>query len=157
MFDDCTDRRFSATGEVVPVDAIDTVACLARLASGVAGTVHVSNACKRGSGFHLDIYGTEGRLAVESPNMVQYSPARVYGAQGNGALQALPVPLRLHEVTQLSAESQALQVAQLLRHFIRSLDTGTPFHPHFGDAVSLHRTLEAVVRSSATGYWEAVA
>ena len=31
------------------------------------------------------------------------------------------------------------------------------FHPHFGEAVSLHRTLEAVVRSSATGHWEAVA
>ena len=64
---------------------------------------------------------------------------------------------RIAEVTQLSAESQALQVAQLLRHFIRSLDTGTSFHPHFGDAVSLHRTLEAVVRSSATGHWEVVA
>ena len=27
--------------------------------------------------------------------MVQYSPARVYGAQGNGTLQELPVPPRL--------------------------------------------------------------
>src|SRR5437870_2194930 len=48
------ETRFSDTGEVVPVDAIDTVACMARLASGVTGTVHVSNVCKRGSGFHLD-------------------------------------------------------------------------------------------------------
>ena len=88
--------------------------------------------------------------------MVQYSPARVYGAQGDGTLQELPVPPRLHEVAQLPADSQALQVAQLLRQFIRSLETGTPFHPHFGDAVNLHRTLEAVVRSSATGRWEGV-
>jgi hypothetical protein len=34
---------------------------------------------------------------------------------------------------------------------------GTPFHPHFGDAVSLHRTLEAVVCSSATSRWEVIA
>ena len=88
--------------------------------------------------------------------MVQYSPARVYGAQGSAALQELPVPPRLHEVTQFPAESQARQVAQLLRQFIRSLHTGTPFHPHFGDAVNLHRTLEAIVRSSATGHWEVV-
>jgi predicted dehydrogenase len=114
------EARFADTGEVVPVDAIDTVAFLARLASGVTGTVHVSNVCTHGSGFRLDIYGTEGRLSVESPHMVQYSPARVYGAQGSGALQALPVPSRLHEVPQLSADSQALQVAQLLRHFIRN-------------------------------------
>jgi len=97
------------------------------------------------------------RSDVETPNMVQYSPASVYGAQGSGALQALPVPPHLHEVSQLPADSQALQVAQLLQQFIRSVHTGTAFHPDFGDAVSLHRTLEAVVRSSATGRWEVVA
>jgi len=89
--------------------------------------------------------------------MVQYSPARVYGAQDGGALQELPVPTRLHVVPNLPAESQVLQVAQLLRYFIQSVHTGTTFHPHFGDAVDLHRTLEAVVRSSATGRWEVVA
>lgn len=151
------ETRFADTGEVVPVDAIDTVAFMARLASGVTGTVHVSNVCTRGSGFHLDIFGTDGCLSVESPNMVQYSPARVYGAQGSGTLQELPVPPRLHAVPNLPAESQALQVAQLLRHFIQSVHTGTTFHPHFGDAVGLQRTLEAVVRSSAAGRWEVVA
>jgi hypothetical protein len=29
-------------------------------------------------------------------------------------------------------------------------------HPNFADAVSLHRTIEAIVRSSSTGRWEAV-
>jgi predicted dehydrogenase len=123
----------------------------------VTGTVHVSNACKQGSGFRLDIFGTEGRLSVESPAMVQYSTAKVYGAQGSGVLQELPVPPRLHTVPTLPVESQALQVAQLLRQFIGSLHTGSAFHPDFADAVGLHRTLEAVVRSSATGRWEAVA
>ena len=44
------EARCTDTDEVVPVDAIDTVAFMARLASGVTGTVHVSNVCKRGSG-----------------------------------------------------------------------------------------------------------
>jgi predicted dehydrogenase len=151
------ETRFADTGEVVPVDAIDTVAFMARLASGVSGTVHVSNACKQGSGFHLDIFGTEGRLSVESTNMVQYSPAKVFGAQGSGVLQELPVPPRLHTVPGLPAEHQALQVAQLLRQLIRSVHTGAAFRPNFSDAVGLHRTLEAVVCSSASGRWEAVA
>jgi predicted dehydrogenase len=150
------ETRFADTGEVVPVDAIDTVAFMARLASGITGTVHVSNACKPGSGFRLDIFGMEGRLSVESANMVQYSPARVYGAQGGGTLQELPVPSRLHVVPNLPAESQALQVAQLLRQFIQSVHTGTAFRPNFTDAVGLHRTLEAVARSSTTGRWEVV-
>jgi predicted dehydrogenase len=59
-------------------------------------------------------------------------------------------------VPNLPAESQALQVAQLLRQFVSSLHTGTTFHPNFTDAVSLHQTLEAVVRSSTTGRWEVV-
>jgi predicted dehydrogenase len=31
-----------------------------------------------------------------------------------------------------------------------------PLHPNFAEAVSLHRTIEAIVRSSSTGRWEAV-
>jgi len=150
------ETRFSDTGEVVPVTAIDTAAFLARLGSGATGTVHVSNACKQGSGFRLEIYGTEGRLLVESAHMVQYSPARVYGARGNDPTQELPVPGRLIEITGLSPESQAFQVAQLLRRFIRAVNEGAAFHPNFEDAVRLHRTIEAVVRSSQSGRWEMV-
>lgn len=150
------ETRFSDTGEVAPVTAIDTVAFMARLASGVTGTVHVSNVCNRGSGFRLEVYGTEGRLLVESSHMVQYSPARVYGAQGNEDVRELPIPGRLIEVTGLSADSQAFQVAQLLRRFIRALNSREGFHPNFGEAVSLHRTIEAVVRSSKTDTWEQI-
>lgn len=151
------ETRFSDTGEVVPVTAIDTVAFLARLASGVTGTVHVSNACQRGSGFRLEVYGTEGRLLVESSHMVQYSPASVYGARGNDHVRELPVPERLVEITDLPPDNQAFQVAQLLRRFIRAMSEGGSFHPNFGDAVTLHRTIEAVVRSSTTSTWETVA
>jgi predicted dehydrogenase len=147
------ETRFSDTGEVVPATAIDTVACMARLADGVTGTIHVSNACKAGSGFRLEVYGTEGRLLVESRHMVQYSPARVYGTRGNAPFQELSVPARLCEVTDLPADGQALQVAQLLRRLIRAMDTGEEFHPNFAEAVSLHRTIEAVVRSAETGTW----
>lgn len=151
------ETRFSDTGEVVPVTAIDTVSCMARLATGVTGTMHVSTACKRGSGFRLEVYGTEGRLLVESPDMVQYSRARVYGARGNETFRELPVPDRLHEVPVLPPDSQALQVAQLLRRFIRSIHDGMSFHPNFEEAVSLHRTIEAIKRSAATGAWERLA
>ncbi len=150
------ETRFSDTGEVVPVTSIDTVACMARLAGGVTGSFHVSNACKHGSGFRLEIYGMDGRLQVETSRMVQYAPARVYGARGQEALQELPVPARLHEVKELPHDSQALQVAQLLRRFLRSVSQGESFHPCFGEAVNLHRTIEAVVRSSETGTWEKV-
>jgi predicted dehydrogenase len=151
------ETRFSDTGEVVPVTAIDTVAFMARLAGGVTGSVHVSNACRHGSGFRLEIYGTEGRLQVESSHMVQYSPARVSGARGQDHMQELPVPERLYEVSEIPAETQAFQVAQLLRGFVRSVNRDQPFHPNFGEAVSLHRTIEAVIRSSETGTWEKVA
>jgi predicted dehydrogenase len=151
------ETRFADTGEVVRVDAIDTIACMARLANGLGGTIHVSNACKGGSGFRLEIYGTEGRLLVESSHMVQYSPARVFGARGNDPWQALPIPARFYEVTELAAESQAFQVAQLLHRCIQAIAAGEDFHPNFAEAVALHRTIEALVQSSKRGTWTEVA
>jgi predicted dehydrogenase len=129
------------------------VACMARLAAGLSGTVHVSNACKGGGGFRLEVYGTEGRLRVESSHMVQYSPARVYGARGNAPVQELPIPARFYEVTELAADSQAFQVAQLLRRCLQTIAVGKDFHPDFAEAVALHRTIEALVRSSESGTW----
>lgn len=150
------ETHFSDTDEVAAVDAIDTVSCMARLANGVPGNIHVSNVCHRGGGFRFEVYGTEGRLLVESPGMVQYTPARVYGSQGEDAWQELPVPARFHTVAGLAADSQALQVAQLLRAFMSAIRDNTPFSPDFDEAVSLHRTIEAIERSSHTGTWEAV-
>jgi predicted dehydrogenase len=151
------ETHFVDTGEVVQVDAIDTVACMARMANGLSGTVHVSNACKGGGGFRLEIYGTEGRLLVESSHMVQYSPAKVYAARGNATLQELPVPARFYEVTELTADSQAFQVAQLLRRCLQAIVGGEEFHPNFAEAVALHRTIEALVHSSKTATWTELA
>jgi predicted dehydrogenase len=85
--------------------------------------------------------------------MVQYSPARVCGAHGNDALQELPVPATSYAVTELAAESQAFQVAQLLRRCIRTIAAGEDFRPSFAEAVALHRTIEALVHSSRRGIW----
>jgi predicted dehydrogenase len=150
------ESRFADTGEVVRADAIDTVAGMARLSGGVTGTLHVSNACQGGSGFRLEIYGTEGRLLVESAHMVQYSPARVYGARGSDPFRELPVPAKFYEVTELAADSQAFQVAQLLRRCLQSIHTGEVFQPNFSAAVELHRAIDAAVRSSQHGTWTAV-
>jgi predicted dehydrogenase len=147
------EARFADTGEVVQVDAIDTIACMARLANGLSGTVHVSNACVGGGGFRLEVYGTEGRLRVESSHMVQYSPARVFAARGDDPLQELPVPTKYYAVTEIPAESQAFQVAQLLRRCIQAIATSGDFHPNFEEAVGLHRTIEALVHSSKRGAW----
>jgi predicted dehydrogenase len=147
------ETRFTDTGEVVRVDAVDTIACMARLANGVNGTIHVSNACKGGGGFRLEVYGTEGRLRVESSHMVQYSPARVFGARDQDTWQELPVPARFYQVSELPADSQALQVAQLLRRCLQASASGEEFHPNFAEAVILHRTIEALVQSSKRGTW----
>jgi predicted dehydrogenase len=150
------ETRFADTGEVVQVDAIDTIACMARLANGLSGTMHVSNACTGGGGFRLEIYGSEGHLRAESSQMVQYSPARVFGSHGNDPLQELPVPAKYAEVSEVPADSQAFQVAQLLRRCLRAIDASEDFHPNFAEAVRLHRTIEALVRSSERGIWTEV-
>jgi predicted dehydrogenase len=96
-------------------------------------------------------------LRVESSHMVQYSPARVFGARDHDPWQELPVPAKFSQVSELPADSQALQVAQLLRRCLQVSASGEEFHPNFAEAVTLHRTIEALVQSSKRGTWTEVA
>jgi predicted dehydrogenase len=66
------ETRFSDTGEVVSVDAIDTVAYMARLAR-VGSPVPYTSAMSAsvGAAFTSTSTGQRGLLCVESPNMVQ--------------------------------------------------------------------------------------
>ena len=63
----------------------------------------------------------------------------------------------VEEVTELAGDSQAFQVAQLLRQCIQAISAGEGFQPNFTEAVALHRAIEAVVHSSKSGTWTEVA
>ncbi|MBI4233958.1 MAG: Gfo/Idh/MocA family oxidoreductase [Chloroflexi bacterium] len=145
--------RFADTGERVSVTSPDTVLFLCRLRNGLQGTVNVANTCLEGSGWRLEVYGSEGKLVARGSGMVQYTPIRLSGARRGEREQELPIPQRYYRFPGLAEESPVFNVAQLLQEFTSSIEAGAPFHPDFGDALQLHHILEAVARSSQVGWW----
>jgi len=110
----------------------------------------------------LEIQGTEGRLIAETPDMIQFSNARLWMASGRGGyrpteLKELTVPTEFTNVHTLSDTSMGFHIAQELRAFVNSIQNGErDFSPGFKEGFDLHRIIEAITRSSDTGSWETV-
>ncbi|MBI2871905.1 MAG: Gfo/Idh/MocA family oxidoreductase [Chloroflexi bacterium] len=148
--------QWSDTGERVPVDSVDTVAFLCRLAGGAVGTVHVSQVSHRTSGWRLEAHGTDGKLTATSRGMVQYTPVRLRGAHRGEEERGLRIPRRFTWVQGLTERHEAFNVAQAFSRFAQAIREGSEHHPNFADSLELHRILEAVAHSSETGRWEQV-
>ncbi|MBI4308523.1 MAG: Gfo/Idh/MocA family oxidoreductase [Chloroflexi bacterium] len=143
--------------ERVPVTSPDNVAFVARMDSGAVGSVQVSVTAWHGGGWRLEVYGAEGKLAASCPGMLMWTPVRVSGATKGDTREAEFRPGDSHVfVHEFKEEDVPFNVAQLVRTLVRSMRNGAPFAPGFSEAVHLHRTLEAVQRSSTTGGWVSV-
>ncbi|MBD47649.1 MAG: hypothetical protein CL891_00925 [Dehalococcoidia bacterium] len=144
------------------VSAFDSICFAVEMESGVLGVASTSIVCKGWGGFRLEIQGTEGRLIAETPDMIQFSNARLWMASGRGGyrpteLKELTVPTEFTNVHTLSDTSMGFHIAQELRAFVNSIRNGErDFSPGFKEGLDLHRIIEAIIRSSDTGSWENV-
>ncbi|MBM3925605.1 MAG: Gfo/Idh/MocA family oxidoreductase [SAR202 cluster bacterium] len=150
------ETTFTDTKERVDITSVDTVMATVKLKGGASGVMHASTVSKTGSGFRFDIYGDKGHLLIEAPTYVQYSPGTVSGATADDKFHSLPIPKEYTLVASPSPSDQSFQVAQLYHRLADAIRHGQPFHPNFDDGLSLHRTLEAINRSSTSGRWEKV-
>lgn len=78
---------------------------------------------------------------------------RIEGAQGGGTpLAELPIPPSYREGVPPSAlDASVLDLAHLYAAFARDAKEGTRTAPDFADAVRLHKFLDLIARSAATG------
>lgn len=144
----------AGSGERLSVTSPDNVGFLARLRGGAVGCVQVSVTAWHGSGWRLEVYGTKGKLTGSCPGMLMWTPVRVRGATKEDAEEVDIRPADSHVMVREFQETDVpFNVAQLTRTLVRSIGAGRPFSPAFAEAVHLHRVLEAVRHSSATGGW----
>ena len=148
--------EFTDTQEKQSVSAIDTVCFGLQLDNGMMGVASASIVCKGWGGFRFEVYGSKGRLLAETPHMVQYTPATVWADVG-GSLKQLEVPDRMTTVPILDKESHAFHLAQAMRQFVKAINRRDTFQPSFAEGLSLHKILDALTRSTQTGFWEPVA
>ena len=141
-------------GSTVRCEACGT---MVRIASGATGTVHISNTAMHGSGFRLEVYGTEGKLAARSPALLELSLVTLSGARSDETEHELPPPPELIEVPGVDLGSNAYNIAQLFRGFAKAVRSGKDLSPTFEDGARMHRMLEAIDRSSQSRSWVDIA
>ncbi len=143
--------RLTDTGASVPVDAPDSVSVAGRLVSGAEVTVQVAAVPSNPSGFRLEIFGRDGALTVTSAGSANIGPSRLFGARGTEKLEPRPVPDRLTLVPEDTPAGPPRNVAQIYARLADAHDAGGDFEPDFDLAVTRHRLLDAIERSSAEG------
>ncbi len=139
-------------GNIIPVDAADNVVVSGILENGAAASAHIATIPWNGSGWRLEIYGTEGTLSARSEEMVQYGNVHLYGAQGAGqSLQPLEIPARLSLVPDSVPQGEPYNVAQLYHAMGKAVRDGGEAQPDFATAAARHRFLDLLQQSSDEG------
>jgi predicted dehydrogenase len=135
------------TGEIVDVDAPDTVLLRGTLASGGLLSLHAASVPFNGSNWRMEIYGTKGTIVASTPVLPQISPITLEGAQGDGLLSELPTPQRLVVAPPAVPDGPARNVAGGYVRMAEAITNGTRFDPDFDHARELHELLETLQNS----------
>ena len=147
-----TEWSLSDTGEKVKVTAPDNVLVSGVLENGAVASVHVATVPWHGTGWRMEVYGREGTIVASSDEMVQYADIRLRGAKGkDGATEEIRVPVGLTIVPEEVPAGAPFNVGQLYRRLGDAIRGDGSSDPDFDLAVTRHRLLDALQRSSDQG------
>ncbi len=147
----------SDTKQYVDVTSPDNIMLNGRLENGAVVSVNLGVHPYHGSGYRLEIYGTEGTLTmVGGGEAGQELKRKIMGAnirdKDAKALQELPVPERFKWVPEdIRNGGPAYDVGQMWVRFADAIRNNTPIEADFEHAVRRHRMLDAIRRASETG------
>ncbi len=135
----------------VTVDAPDSVSVAGVLEGGAEVSIQVAAVPVSPGGSRLEIYGREGTLVLVSGGALSTGPNRLYAAKGREAQQEMPVPDRYHLVPEGTPAGSPRNVAQAYAGIADAWAGKPSAAPDFDLAVTRHRLLDAVERSSRDG------
>ncbi len=145
-----TEWREEETGASVPVDAPDSITVAARLGSGAEVSIQVASVPAEPTGTRLEIFGRTGALFLTARS-AGIGPSRLHGAHDGGDIAELAPPHEYFVVPEGTPPGPPRNVAQAYVRMADRLATREPFDPDFDLAVTRHRLLAAIERSSETG------
>src|SRR5882672_11711683 len=141
--------KSTETGQDVPVDAPDTISVAGVLQSCGYGSVHVAATPLRSRGTRLEIYGRDGTIVISAPRAFDIGPNVLYAATGNAPLAEMPAPAQYTLVPEGTPPGPPHNVAQAYRRAAYAFASGTGFEVDFDLAVTRHKLIDAIERSSA--------
>jgi predicted dehydrogenase len=144
------------TGETIQMTAPDQVLISGVLQSGAVASVHLKGGTANGTGFLLEIHGSEGALAIvpadpRRATYIQVSEFTVRGAQAGKPLADLSIPERYRCVPPAVPAGLPFNVAQLYMRMAEGIREEKSVSPDFDVAVKRHQLLDTIQNSSDTG------
>jgi predicted dehydrogenase len=144
----------AATGEMVAKNAPDQLVVNGIVGDGAVVSFQIRGGMTRGIAFLFEIHGEKGDLALAATARasMQRQELTVRGAQGAAeGLAELPVPAKYRWVPAGLPGDSRYNVAQLYARLGECIREGKPVSPGFAAAVTRHRLLDMIERSSQTG------
>ncbi|MDI1436188.1 Gfo/Idh/MocA family protein [Polyangium sorediatum] len=153
------------SGETMQVETDDTSHALLRFANGGMGTLTTSWTAADSPGFHIDAFGSKGRLRLDALHYPSIASAKLVAAESNFAMQPtgqeVPVPERLcridgHVVAADPTDGsggQRVSLGRLFEGFTRAVRDGGEPPASFARAVEVQRIVEALYASHRRKAW----
>jgi predicted dehydrogenase len=147
------------TGEMIAKTSPDQLVVNGIVGDGAVASFQVRGGMTRGTEFLFEIHGEHGdlQLAATSRSSMQRQELSLRGARGDvTVLGDLPIPDKYRWVPEGLAPDSRYNVAQLYARLGESIRGGKSVAPDFAAAVTRHRLLDAIMRSSETGMKQVV-
>jgi predicted dehydrogenase len=129
------ERPDPVTGQLKPVDADDTCSLILDLACGAPCQVAISSVTYAGRGHWVEVYGDRGTLVLGSDNLQDYVHGfRLWGSQGGGALEELPIPDRLL-FPSTYADGRIAPFVRVVNHWVGDIERGQATAPSMIEGV----------------------
>jgi predicted dehydrogenase len=140
--------KSTETGQDVPVDSPDSISVAGVLKSGAEVSVQVAAIPFNPSGTRLEIYGREGTMVISAPRAFNIGPNVLYAAKGSAPLAELPAPDQYTLVPEGMPPGPPRNVAQAYARAANAFGSGAGFEVDFDLAVTRHKLIDAIERSS---------
>ena len=148
--------RVRETGEQIDVTAPDNIMLHGKLANGAVASVHVATVPFGPAGYLMEVYGTEGKLAISSKvssnHGEQDEMLKLRGLQGGKTLEELAIPDRFFFLPPEFPRGTPFPIGQMYALLAKAIRTGTaPVElPTFDTALQMHRLLDVIREASAS-------
>jgi predicted dehydrogenase len=141
--------KSTETGQDVPVDSPDSISIAGVLKSGAEVSVQVAAIPFNPSGTRLEIYGREGTMVISAPRAFNIGPNVLYASKGSDPLAEMAPPDKYTVVPEGTPPGSPRNVAQAYARAADAFGAGSGFEVDFDLAVTRHKLIDAMERSSA--------
>lgn len=145
-------------GEVVKPGTTDFANVILKFASGLTMQLQASWSMTVPSGWSIDVFGEEGRLAARSPSFPTARDCTLHGARGGEAMAELPIPDEMRRPPGIALDADAairpsFPMALSMQAMVEAIESRGSASPDFATALEVERLLEAIRVASAERRW----